>query len=104
MDKGGGRASKEAPLVTLPCGVMMVMGPEVASGGMTAVRRRSALLAGALVKLALAPLNRTAIAPVKLVPVRVILEPGVALEGESWLPVKPGRGVGYHASLKVPTR
>ena len=41
MVSGGGKAWNEAVLVTLPCGVRMVMGPEMASGGTTAVMRRS---------------------------------------------------------------
>src|SRR5919198_3851065 len=63
---GGGSTWNNAVLVTLPCGVTMVMGPEMASGGTTAVMRRSKLLVGAFAKLALAPLKRTAVAPVKL--------------------------------------
>ncbi len=77
----------------------MVIGPEVASGGTITVMRRSRLLVGALVKLELAPLKRTAVAPVKLVPVTVIFEPGMALDGVNWEAVKPGGGVGYHQAI-----
>ncbi len=100
---GGGNTWNEAVLVTLPCGVMMVIGPEVASGGTMAVMRRSTLLPGALVKVALAPLKRTLFAPVKLVPVSVTFAPGTRLAGENCAPVKPGGGVGYQLSLKLPT-
>ena len=79
-----------------------MIGPEVAFAGTAAVMRRSRLLAGALVKVADAPLKRTAVAPVKLVPVRVTLAPGAALEGENWEPVKPGGGVGYQVKAKFP--
>src|SRR6266571_1781464 len=99
---GGGSTLNDAVLVTLPCGVTMVIGPEMASGGMTAVMRRSKLLAGALVKLALVPLNSTLVAPVKLVPVSVTFAPGIPLAGENREPVKPGGGVGYQVSLKLP--
>jgi len=61
----------------------MVIGPEMASGGTTAVMRRSKLLVGALVKLALTPLKSTLVAPVKLVPVSVTFVPGAALVGEN---------------------
>ena len=69
MRSSGGRTWNDAVLVTLPFGVKMVIGPEMASGGTMAVMRRSRLLVSALVKLALAPLKRTAVVPVKFVPV-----------------------------------
>ena len=72
-----------AVLVTLPCGVTMVIWREVASGGTIAVMRRSRLLVGALVKMADAPLKKTAVAPVKLVPGRVIFAPDTAVPGET---------------------
>lgn len=78
------------------------MGPEVASGGTTAVMRRSRLFVGAMVKLAEAPLKRTAVAPVKLVPVRVIFAPGVPVDGVESAPVKPGGGAGYQERVKAP--
>src|SRR5437867_4550998 len=56
IDSGGGSTWNETVLVALPCGVRIVIGPEVASGGTTAVMRRSRLLVGALVYGALAPL------------------------------------------------
>src|SRR5947207_12892878 len=62
IDKSGGRSWNEIALVTLPCGVTMVIGPDVASGGTMAVIRRSRLLLGALVEMTLAPLNRTPVA------------------------------------------
>ena len=49
--RGGGSTWNTAVLVTLPCGVRIVIGPEAASGGTTAVMRRSTLLVGVLVKL-----------------------------------------------------
>ena len=54
MVSGGGSTWNEAVLVALPCGVTMVIGPDVASRGTMAVIRRSTLLLGALVKVALA--------------------------------------------------
>ena len=100
-DNRGGRTWNKVVLVTLPCGVRMVMGLEMASGGTMAVMRRSKLLVAALVKLALAPLNSTLVAPVKLVPVSVTFAPGIPLAGENCEPVKPGGGVGYQVSLKL---
>src|SRR2546425_12507216 len=99
--KGGGRTTKEPTVVTSPCGVRMVIGPSDASGGTVAVIRRSRLLVNALVNTALAPLKSTAVAPVKLVPNRVTLVPGVPVAGRE-LEVNPGAGVGYQVSVKLP--
>jgi len=99
---GGGRTVNDRVLVTLPCGVTMVMGPEMVSDGTTAVMRRSRLFVRALVKLALAPLNRTAVVPVKLVPRSVTFVPGNPLAGENGEPVKPGGGVGYQRIVNGP--
>src|SRR5262245_4228763 len=99
---GGGNTWKETVLVTLPFGVTRVIGPDRASNGTTAVMRRSMLLVRALVKLALAPLKRTLVAPVKLVPMRVTFAPEMALAGENGVPVNPGDGVGYQVSLTLP--
>ena len=99
---GGGSTWNSAVLVTLPCGVKIVIGPEVAPGGTMAVMRRSRLLVSAFVKLALAPLKRTGVAPVKLVPVSVTFAPGIPLAGENCVPVNPGGGVGYHRSVNGP--
>src|SRR5262245_23415213 len=79
--KGGGSTTKEAALATSPCGVRIVIGPSVASGGTVAVIRKSRLLVGALVNTALAPLKSTVVAPVKLVPERVTLVPGEPVAG-----------------------
>ena len=83
MTRIGRSTSKVAELKTLPCGVRIVIGPEVASGGTVAVMRRSRLFPLALVNAADAPLKRTAVAPVKFVPVRVIFAPGLAVLGEN---------------------
>ena len=99
---GGGNTSKRFVLVTLPCGVRTVMGPEVASGGTLAVILRSRLFFSAFVNVALAPLNETLVAPVKFVPVSVAVAPAEPCAGLNWSPVKPGGGVGYHASVKAP--
>src|SRR6266404_6030932 len=89
-------------LVTVPCGVTTLIGPEMALGGTTALMVRSWKLARALVKVALAPLNSTPAAPVKFVPVRVTLVPGKPLTAEISEPVNPGAGVGYQRSRKSP--
>jgi len=73
----------EAVVVSLPCGVTTAIGPELASGGTTAVTRRSKLFVGAFVKLARTPLKSTLVAPVKLVPVSVTFVPGIPLAGEN---------------------
>src|SRR5262249_28121979 len=90
----GSKTTKEILLVTSPCGVRIVIGPSVASGGTVAEIRRSRLLVNALVNTALAPLKRTAVAPVKFVPDRVTLVPGIPVAGRK-LDVNPGAGVGY---------
>src|SRR5262249_16813716 len=90
----GGNTTKELVLVTSPCGVRIVIGPSVASGGTVAAIPKSTLLADALVNTALAPLKSTAVAPVKFVPDRVTLVPGIPVAGRK-LEVNPGAGVGY---------
>ena len=88
--KGGGIPWKEAVVVALLCGVKIVIGPDVASGGTTAVTRRSSLFVSALVKLTLAPLKSTPVAPVKLVPVSVTFAPGTLLTGKISRQLQPG--------------
>ena len=102
MVSGGGNTWNDVVVVALPCGVTIVIGPEMASGGTIAVMRRSTLLVGAFVKLAFAPLKRTPVAPVKLVPVTVTFAPGTALGGENSEPVNRGAGVGYQVNRKAP--
>src|SRR5437870_1025446 len=98
----GAEITNELEAVTSPCGVWTVMGPVLAPGGTMAVILRSALLPRALMKLALTPLKSTAVAPVKFVPVRMVLLPSAPCAGEKPAPVKSGGGVGYHASVKAP--
>src|SRR6185369_3167322 len=100
--KRGSNTTKESAEVTSPCGERIVIGPSVASGGTVAVIRRSRLLVNALVNTALAPLKLTEVAPVKFVPNKVTLVPGVPVAGRE-LEVNPGAGVGYHLSVKLPT-
>src|SRR5262245_45993991 len=88
-----GNTTKLLVLVTSPCGVRMVVGPSVASGGTVAVIRRSRLVVDALVNTVPAPLNRTPVAPVKFLPKRVTRVPGIPVAGSKL--VKPGPGVGY---------
>ena len=82
----------------------MVMGPEVALGGTTALIRRSALFCWALVKAAMMPLNRTLVAPLKFVPESVTLAPGSPMAGENCEPVKSGVGVAYQLNVNEPIR
>ena len=63
-------------LVTLPCAVSMVIVPVVAVSGTVAMIWNSALVASALLKVALTPLNSTRFAPRKSVPVSVMVWPG----------------------------
>jgi len=83
MVRDGGSTWNETVLVALPCGVTMVIGPDIASGGTIAVMRRSRLFVRAFVKVPLAPLKRMLVAPVKLVPVSATFEPGMPLAGEN---------------------
>jgi len=74
-----GATVKLAALVAVPPGVVTLMGPVVAFAGTVAVI--CVLLF--TVKVAEAPLNLTAVAPVKVVPVTVTLVPGAPLVGEN---------------------
>ena len=75
-----GTTLKVAVEVAVPPGVVTLRGPVVAVAGTVAVM----LVAELTVKLvALTPLNRTAVAPVKPVPVRVTLAPTTPLAGEN---------------------
>src|SRR5262245_41035626 len=98
----GSWTTKELVVATSPCGVRIVIGPSVASGGTVAVMRRSKLLADAFVNTELAPLKSTTVAPVKSLPKRVTIVPGPPLVGEK-PEVKTGAGVGYQLSVKLPT-
>ena len=85
-----GMAVKLVELVAVPPGVVTLIGPVVTPAGAFAVME----VAFTTVKLAVLPLNLTAVAPVKLVPVRVTNVFSSALEG-----VKPLRVGG--AMVKV---
>src|SRR5262249_54022091 len=71
--RGSASTVKLLVVVKLPWGVSTVMGPVLAASGITAVMRRSALVVGALVNMALVSLKSTRVAPLKLVPFRVTL-------------------------------
>src|SRR6185369_4969581 len=72
-----GKTVKLRGLGKLPAGVTTVIGPVVAPAGTTA-----AISCGETsVNTALTPLNRTAVAPVKLVPLIVTLVPAAPLDG-----------------------
>src|SRR5258707_8451561 len=74
----GGRTTVNAPLlVVVPLGVVTLSGPVVAVAGTVAWIAVSEVT----VKLALVPLNATAVAPVKLVPLIVTLAPAGPLAG-----------------------
>jgi len=74
----GGPATWNAPgLIAVPAGVVTVSGPLVAPAGTAAWIEVSVVT----VKLALTPLNATAVAPVKFVPSIVTLVPTGALVG-----------------------
>ena len=74
---GGLMTVKLAALLAVPAEVVTLIGPLVAPAGTVAV----IVVAEATVKLALAPLNSTAVAPVKLVPLIVTLVPTGPLAG-----------------------
>jgi hypothetical protein len=74
---GGLITVKLLALLAVPAEVMTLIGPLVAPAGTVAV----IVLAEFTVKLALVPLNRTAVAPVKLVPLIVTLVPTGPLAG-----------------------
>src|SRR6202007_2827523 len=74
---GGLMTVKLPALVAVPPGVVTLIGPLVAPDGTVAV----IVVAELTVKLALVPLNRTAVAPVKLVPLMVTLVPTGPLVG-----------------------
>jgi hypothetical protein len=74
---GGLMTVKLPALLAVPAGLMTLIGPLVAPVGTVAVM----VVAEFTVKLALVPLNRTALAPVKLVPLIVTLAPAGPLVG-----------------------
>src|SRR5437879_11659594 len=74
---GGFITMKLLPLVAVPPDVVTLMGPVVAPAGTVAC----ITVAEFTVKLALTPLNRTAVAVVKLVPLMVTLVPTDPLVG-----------------------
>src|SRR5947207_1601382 len=74
---GGLMAVKLAALLAVPSEVVTLIGPLVAPAGTVAV----IAVAEPTVKLALVPLNSTALAPVKLVPLMVTLVPTGPLPG-----------------------
>src|SRR5439155_1105092 len=72
---GGLMTVKLLPLLAVPPAVVTLIGPLVAADGTVAV----IVVAEFTVKLALVPLNRTAVAPVKLVPLIVTVAPTAPL-------------------------
>ena len=80
---------KLVALVAVPPAVVIAMGPVVAPTGGVAV----IWVAESTVKLALVPLNRTAVAPVKFLPVIVTTVPTPPIVGEKPVMVGIGGGV-----------
>jgi hypothetical protein len=76
-ETGGPLIMNEPALVADPPGVVTLSGPVVAAAGTVAW----IAVAELRVKLALTPLNRTAVAPVKFVPLMVTLAPAEPLAG-----------------------
>src|SRR5207248_2551462 len=88
----------EPALVAVPPGVVTLSGPEVAPAGTVAW----IAVAEVTVKLALVPLNATALAPVKLVPLMVTLVPTGPLAGEKLVIVGPLTTVNELELVAVP--
>jgi hypothetical protein len=95
---GGGTTVNVALLVTVPAGVVTPSGPVVAPAGAVALIDVSE----ATVKLALVPLNVTAVAPVKFVPLIVTLVPTGPLAGAKLVIVGGGTTVNALALVAVP--
>src|SRR3989442_337907 len=95
---GGGMTVKLPALLAVPPGVVTLSGPVVAPDGTVAVM----VVAEFTVKLALVPLNRTAEAPVKLVPLMVTLVPTGPLAGVKLVTVGGLTTVKLPALLAVP--
>jgi hypothetical protein len=90
---GAGMTVKLVMLVAVPPGVVTVIGPVVAPAGTVAVIRDGPLT----LKSALAPLNRTAVAPLKFVPLTVTDVPALPLVGEKLVIV----GAGLEMTVKL---
>src|SRR5438552_8633288 len=95
---GGLMTVKLLPLLAVPPAVVTLIGPLVAADGTVAV----IVVAEFTVKLALVPLNRTAVAPVKLVPLIVTVAPTPPLVGEKLVIVGGGMTVKLLELLAVP--
>src|SRR6202007_233906 len=95
---GGLMTVKLLALVAVPPGVVTLMVPVVAPDGTVAV----IAVAEFTVKLALVPLNRTAVAPVKLVPLMVTLVPAGPLAGVKLVTVGGVMPVKLPALVAVP--
>src|SRR5205814_8803987 len=95
---GGLMTVKLAALLAVPSEVVTLIGPLVAPAGTVAV----IAVAEPTVKLALVPLNSTALAPVKLVPLIVTLVPTGPLPGVKLVIVGEWMSVEQGALLAVP--
>src|SRR5438552_16454597 len=95
---GGLMTVKLLPLLAVPPAVVTLIGPLVAADGTVAV----IVVAEFTVKLALVPLNRTAVAPVKLVPLIVTVVPTRPLVGVKLVIVGGWMTVKLLALLAVP--
>lgn len=87
---GGVVIVKSVLLVATPPGVMTVIGPVVAPAGTLNTLICESVTTEKLNWLTGTPLNRTALAPVKLVPLICTLEPGTPLVGENVVMVGAG--------------
>src|SRR3989442_952849 len=95
---GGGMTVKLLARVAVPADVVTLIGPVVAPPGTVAVIDVDEFT----VKLALVPLKRTAVAPVKVAPVIVTLVPTGPLVGEKLVIVGRGMTVKLLALVAVP--
>jgi len=95
---GGGMTVKLLALLAVPPGVVTLIGPVVAPLGTVAAIEVDEFT----VKLALVPLNRTVLAPVKFAPLMVTVVPTPPLAGEKLLIVGAGMTVKLPALLAVP--
>jgi len=95
---GGGMTVKLLALLAVPPAVVTLIGPVEAPLGTVAAIEVDEFT----VKPALTPLNRTALAPVKLVPLMVTIVPTPPLVGEKLVIVGGGMTVKLPALLAVP--
>jgi hypothetical protein len=95
---GGAKTVRVALDVTVPEGVVTEIGPLVAPAGTTAV----SCVSEPWVKVAAAPLNVTAVAPVRCAPVMSTVAPAVALCGEKLATLGGKTGGGGVTTVKLP--